>query len=176
MLKLKKGDNMDAVMFYIISIITVGGAFGVLVSKNPYRAAMWMVLTFVGIAGLFIMLHAQFNAMLQIIVYAGAIAVMIVLVMMVMDRRTIEGLKRFNPQAVWPALIGAALLGDLAFLAYKFKINTSNAGKNLTINGSNTQMIGEVLFKHYLLPFEVTAIILLVALIGAVVLTKKDIK
>jgi len=166
---------MEGIMFYVISAITVGGALGVLLSKNPYRAAMWMIFSFFGIAGLFIMLHAQFNAMLQIIVYAGAIAVMIMLVMMIMDRRTIESLKRFNPQFYWPALIGLALFADLAFLAYEFKIDTSNAGKNLAINGSNTQMIGEVLFKHYLLPFEVTAIILLVALIGAVVLTKKDI-
>lgn len=166
---------MEGIMFYIISAITVGGALGVLLSKNPYRAAMWMIFSFFGIAGLFVMLHAQFNAMLQIIVYAGAIAVMIMLVMMIMDRRTIETLKRFNSQFYWPALIGLALFVDLVFLAYKFKIDTSNAGKNLAVNGSNTQMIGEVLFKHYLLPFEVTAIILLVALIGAVVLTKKDI-
>ncbi len=166
---------MEAIMFFILALMSVGGAFGVLISKNPYRAAMWMVLSFFGIAGLFVMLHAQFNAMLQIIVYAGAIAVMIMLVMMVMDRRTIEGLKRFNPQPIWPALIGLALLADLGFIACRFKIDLSNAGKNLAINGSNTQMIGEVLFKHYLLPFEVTAIILLVALIGAVVLTKKDI-
>ena len=166
---------MEGIMFYIISIITVGGALGVLLSRNPYRAAMWMIFSFFGIAGLFVMLHAQFNAMLQIIVYAGAIAVMIVLVMMVMDKRMLESIKRFNPQAFWPALIGIALLADLSFLAYKFKINVGNAGKHLTINGSNTQMIGEILFKHYLLPFEVTAIILLVALIGAVVLTKKDI-
>ncbi len=164
------------VMFYIIAGITIAGALGVLISKNPYRAAFWMIIAFFGIAGLFVMLHAQFNAMLQIIVYAGAIATMIMLTMMVMDRRTIEGLKRFNPQPVWPALIGVALLSDLAFLAYKFTINTANAGKNLALDGSNTKMIGEVLFKHYLLPFEVTAIILLVALVGAVVLTKKDIK
>ncbi|WP_025270618.1 NADH-quinone oxidoreductase subunit J family protein [Hippea sp. KM1] len=167
---------MEAIVFYIIAIITVGGALGVLLSKNPYRAALFMVLTFFGIAGLFVMLHAQFNAMLQLIVYAGAIAVMITLTMMVMNRRTLEGLKRFNPQWYWPALIGAGLVADLGLLAYKFRIDLSNAGKNLAMDGSNTKLIGEVLFKQYLLPFEVTAIILLVALLGAVVLTKRDIK
>ncbi|WP_198018179.1 NADH-quinone oxidoreductase subunit J family protein [Hippea jasoniae] len=167
---------MEAIVFYIIALITVGSALGVVLSKNPYRAALWMVLTFFGIAGLFVMLHAQFNAMLQIIVYAGAIAVMIMLTMMVMDRRTIEGLKRFNSHAYFPALIGAGLLLDLAYLAIKVKIDLANAGKNLTMDGSNTKMIGEILFKHYLFPFEVTAIILLVALLGAVVLTKREIK
>ncbi len=167
---------MEALVFYIIAFMTVVGALGVLLSKNPYRAALFMVLAFFGIAGLFVMLHAQFNAMLQLIVYAGAIAVMITLTMMVMDRRAISGLKRFNPQWFWPAMIGAGLLADLVLLALKFHISTENAGKNLAINGSNTQLIGEVLFKQYLLPFEITAIILLIALLGAVVLTKRDIK
>ncbi|AEA33216.1 NADH-quinone oxidoreductase subunit J family protein [Hippea maritima] len=167
---------MEAIVFYIIAILTVGGALGVLLSKNPYRAALFMVLAFFGIAGLFVMLHAQFNAMLQLIVYAGAIAVMITLTMMVMNRRTLEGLKRFNSQWYWAAFIGIGLLADLIALAYKFKIDLSNAGKNLALGGSNTKLIGEVLFKHYLLPFEITAIILLVALLGAVVLTKRDIK
>ncbi len=166
---------MEAIVFYILAIITVGGGLGVVISQNPFRAALWMVLTFVGIAGLFVMLHAQFNAMLQLIVYAGAIAIMIALTMMVMDRRNLNAIGRFNPQPLWAAMFGAGILADLAVLALKFKIDLSNAGKNLAIDGSNTKMIGDVLFKHYLFPFEITAIILLVALLGAVVLTKKDI-
>ncbi len=166
---------MEAVVFYILATITVGGGLGVVISKNPYRAALWMVLSFVGIAGLFVMLHAQFNAMLQLIVYAGAIAVMITLTMMIMDRRHLDAIERFNPQPLWAAMFGVGIFADLAVLALKYKIDLSNVGKNLMLDSSNTKMIGDVLFKDYLFPFEITAIILLVALLGAVVLTKKDI-
>ncbi len=165
---------MTEIMFFILSLVTIIGALGTVISKNAYASALWMITAFVSMAGLFILLNAPFVAMLQIIVYAGAIAILILFVMMLLDRRVLDNKNKFNPQYFWGVILGVGLFSDLAVLAYKFKINISDAGKNLTLHGSNTKMIGDVLFKHYLFPFEIIAIILLVALVGAIVLTKDD--
>lgn len=166
--------SVTIAVFAILAIFAVGGGFGIIVTKNPFRAAMWMVLSFIGSAGIFVMLDAVFIAMLQLIVYAGAITVMIVIAMYTMDRLTISDLKRFNNQAYFGALFGLGILLDFIVIAAKLKINTANMGKNLSIFGSNVKAVGDVLFKSYLLPFEITAIVLLIALFGAVALTKKD--
>ncbi len=165
---------MTEIMFFILSLGTIAGALGTVLCKNAYYSAMWMISAFVNLAGLFVMLNAPFVAMLQIIVYAGAIAILILFVMMLMDRRVLDNKQKFNPQYFWGVILGAGIFADLSVLAFKFKINVSNAGKNLTLHGSNTKMVGDVLFKHYLFPFEIIAIILLIALIGAIVLTKED--
>lgn len=165
---------MTEIMFFILSLVTIAGALGTVISRNAYASALWMITAFVSMAGLFILLSAPFVAMLQIIVYAGAIAVLIIFVMMLMDRRVLENKQRFNPQYLWGVVLGIGLFADIAVLALKFKINISHAGANMVLNGSNTKMIGDVLFKNYLFPFEIIAIVLLVALIGAVVLTKED--
>jgi NADH-quinone oxidoreductase subunit J len=165
---------VEIVVFVILAIFAVGGGFGIIVTKNPFRAAMWMVLSFIGSAGIFVMLDAVFIAMLQLIVYAGAITVMIVIAMYTMDKLTLSSLKRFNNQAYFGALFGLGILLDFIVIAAKLKINTAYMGKNLSIAGSNVKAIGYVLFKSYLLPFEITAIVLLIALFGAVALTKKD--
>jgi NADH-quinone oxidoreductase subunit J len=166
--------SVEIVVFAILAIFAVGGGFGIIVTKNPFRAAMWMVLSFIGSAGIFVMLDAVFIAMLQLIVYAGAITVMIVIAMYTMDKLTLSSLKRFNNQAYFGALFGLGILLDFIVIAAKLKINTAYMGKNLSIAGSNVKAIGDVLFKSYLLPFEITAIVLLIALFGAVALTKKD--
>jgi NADH-quinone oxidoreductase subunit J len=165
---------VEIVVFVILAIFAVGGGFGIIVTKNPFRAAMWMVLSFIGSAGIFVMLDAVFIAMLQLIVYAGAITVMIVIAMYTMDKLTLASLKRFNNQAYFGALFGLGILLDFIVIAAKLKINTAYMGKNLSIAGSNVKAIGDVIFKSYLLPFEITAIVLLIALFGAVALTKKD--
>ncbi len=165
---------MTQIVFFILSLGTIIGALGTILCKNAYYSAMWMISAFVSLAGLFVMLNAPFVAMLQIIVYAGAIAILILFVMMLMDRRVLNNKERFNPQYFWGIILGVGLFSDLAVLAFKFRINITNAGKSLTLHGSNTKMVGDVLFKHYLFPFEIIAIILLIALIGAIVLTKKD--
>ncbi len=165
---------MTEVIFFVLSLVTIIGALGTVISRNVYSSVLWMITSFIGVSGLFVMLNAPFIAMLQIIVYAGAIAVLILITMMLMDRRLLENKERFNPQYLWAVVFGFGLFADIAVLAFKFKINLSHVGENLTFNGSNTKMIGNILFKHYLLPFELIAIVLLVALIGAIVLTKED--
>lgn len=165
---------MAELIFFVLSLVTIVGALCTVISKNAYASALWMITSFIGVSGLFVMLNAPFIAMLQIIVYAGAIAVLILLVMMLMDRRVLEDKKRFNPQYLWAVAFGLGLLADISVLAFKFRINLSHTGENLTLNGSNTKMVGDILFKHYLFPFELIAIVLLVALVGAIVLTKED--
>jgi NADH-quinone oxidoreductase subunit J len=101
---------------------------------------------------------------------------MIAFVMMTIDFRKVGGLSKFVPQWLWGLIISFGILIDLFILASKMKIDVSQSGKNLAIAGSNTKALGMELFTHYLFPFELVAIILLVALIGVVVLTKREIK
>jgi NADH-quinone oxidoreductase subunit J len=168
--------GMEAIVFAIVSLMAIGGALGLVFARNPYHSALWMVFSFVGIAGLFALLQAYFLTVLQLIVYAGAIVVMIAFVMMTVDYRKVKGLSKFVPQWLWGIIISFGILIDLFILISKMKIDTSQAGKNLAIAGSNTKALGMDLFTNYLFPFELVAIILLVALIGAVVLTKREIK
>lgn len=166
--------NVSVVVFLILALMAVGGGLGIVVTKNPFRAAMWMVLSFLGSAGLFVMLDATFIAMLQLIVYAGAITVMILIAMYTMDKLTIANLKRFNSQAYFGIAFGLGILLDFFVIVSKTKLNTALAGKNLEIASSNIKAVSNMLFKVYLLPFEITAIVLLIALFGAVALTKKN--
>ena len=168
--------NMETIIFAIVSLIAIVGALGLVFAKNPYHSALWMVFSFVGLAGLLALLQAYFLTVLQLIVYAGAIVVMIAFVMMTIDFRKVGGLSKFVPQWLWGLIISFGLLIDLFILASKMKIDVSQSGKNLAIAGSNTKALGMELFTHYLFPFELVAIILLVALIGVVVLTKREIK
>ncbi|MCD6132987.1 MAG: NADH-quinone oxidoreductase subunit J [Deltaproteobacteria bacterium] len=168
--------GIEACVFAIVSLMAIVGALGVVFCRNPYHSALWMVFSFVGIAGLFALLQAYFLTALQIIVYAGAIVVMIAFVMMTIDFRKVRGLSKFVPQWLWGLIISFGILIDLFILTSKMKIDVSQAGKNLAIAGSNTKALGMELFTSYLFPFEMVAVILLVALIGVVVLTKRGIK
>ena len=167
---------MQAYLFYIFAALTL--LCGVLVianpfTRNPVTSAMFLVLTIVSLAGLFVLLHAFFLAAVQILVYAGAVMVLFLFVIMLLDlkeeeRRKIKG--------------GAAALGVLAAgciaLTMIVVIRGSNAGVGLppaVVEGSTIDL-GKRLFVHYALPFELISLVLLVAVMGAVLLSKKDVK
>lgn len=157
-----------AVMLTVLSILVV-------TRKNPVHSVMWMLLLFVHIAGLYLFLNAEFLAAVQIIVYAGAILVLFLFVIMLLNLRNEERVKKFQKQ--WPVGVGAGavlaiflilIVGKVAVLAPlgRYSADAVNAEGNL-------MAIGKILYTEYLLPFEVASLILLVAIIGAVVLAKR---
>jgi NADH-quinone oxidoreductase subunit J len=166
---------MQETLFYIFSFLTL--AFGFLVvanpfSRNPVTSAMFLVLTIGSLAGLFVLLHAFFLAAVQVLVYAGAVMVLFLFVIMLLDLRAEER------QKIWSLFIpfGLASVGAILFLFIRSLLNSPlGVGKALTQEG-DTLALGHLLFRQYVLPFEVVSLLLLVAMVGVVLLSKKDLK
>lgn len=163
---------MNDLIFYILSMLTL--IFGVLVvanpfSKNPVTSAMFLVMHIVSVAGLFVMLHAFFLAAVQILVYAGAVIVLFLFVIMLLDIRHEE-------RRLWQFFgitTGGIVLFSIAFILVKAIVSSGiGEGKSPAFEGS-TAHLGKVLFTEYVLPFEMMGVLLLVAMIGVIVLSKK---
>lgn len=155
-------------VFYVLSIITVGAAIGVVTVRNIFHAALLLVLTFVGVAGLYITLQADFIAAVQILVYAGAVAILLVFAIMLthnLDEKASSSLLR------WPALIMSTLVG-LVIMGYAFATNWPVSSQQPIFN--TTLELADALFNKYVLPFEVASILLLAAMVGAIVLARGD--
>jgi len=163
------------IMFYVFAAFTL--LFGVLVvanpfSRNPVTSAMFLVLTIISMAGLFVLLHAFFLAAVQVIVYAGAVMVLFLFVIMLLD------LKEEQRRKVKKVAVAAALLsvGTIVAIFLKSLHATSlNAQASPTTEG-DTALLGKLLFSQYVLPFEVVSVLLLVAMVGVILLSKKDLK
>lgn len=168
--------------FYLFAISVCTAGFMVVLSRNPVHSVLWLILAFLSAAGLFILLGAEFVAMLLVIVYVGAVAVLFLFVVMMLDVDFAElkgELARYLPLA---GLIALVLLAQLAvaFGAWE-SADQSALLRAVPIEGApkNTNLIGTVMYDRYLLPFQISGLILLVAMIGAITLTmrhRRDIK
>jgi NADH-quinone oxidoreductase subunit J len=167
---------MHTFFFYLFAALTL--LCGVLVianpfTRNPITSAMFLVLTIVSLAGLFVLLHAFFLAAVQILVYAGAVMVLFLFVIMLLDLKEEE---QRSIKTVVGVLAVAAAGGIAMTMIGVFR--RSNVGVGLTpatVEGS-TQELGARLFTNYALPFELISLVLLVAMMGTVLLSKKDLK
>ncbi|MBI4691335.1 MAG: NADH-quinone oxidoreductase subunit J [Nitrospirae bacterium] len=149
----------------------------IITRKNPVHSVMWMLLLFFHIAGLYLFLNAEFIAAIQVIVYAGAILVLFLFVVLLLNLREELQVKRFVGS--WPAgLIIAA--GMLAIVVNVIKSFTAAPRGIYSIeyikNATHTKALGQVLYTEYLFPFEIASLILLVAIIGAIVLAKRKLR
>lgn len=168
--------------FYLFALSVVIGGFMVVLSRNPVHSVLWLILAFLSASGLFVLQGAEFVAMLLIIVYVGAVAVLFLFVVMMLDVdfAKLKGeLASSLPLGLLIALVMLAELG-VAFGAWESSA-TVDAARVAPIvqNTLNTNALGNVLYDRFLLPFELAGLILLVAMIGAILLTmrhRKDIK
>jgi NADH-quinone oxidoreductase subunit J len=164
--------------FYIFAALTLLCGFFVVAnpfSRNPVTSAMFLVLTIVSMAGLFLLLHAYFLAAVQILVYAGAVIVLFLFVIMLLDVKE-EERRKIKTAGLIAALAAIAAIGAIFFKV--FAANTHNLTAGLaapTLEGS-TAPLGKLLFTQYLLPFEILSVLLLVAMVGVILLSKKDLK
>ena len=167
---------MQDLLFYLFALSTLVCGFLVVanpVSRNPVTSAMFLVLTIVSLAGLFVLLHAYFLAAVQILVYAGAIMVLFLFVIMLLDPAE-EQRRRINRFGV---VTGLVAVGATALLLVR-AIVTSHPGRNLAapeLEGV-TAPLGRLLFNQYVLPFELLSVLLLVAMVGVILLSKKDLQ
>ncbi|KAF0095543.1 MAG: NADH-quinone oxidoreductase subunit J [Puniceicoccaceae bacterium 5H] len=162
-------------LFYFFAALTVIAGFLVALSRSPVNAAMNMILSFIGIAGLFVLLETFFLAVLQILVYAGAIVVLFLFIIMLIDPERLP--KPHKLSTIGSALVAAGLTaGWFAVLqAPTVALPTKVAAESFTggrAPAATARVFGEVLFSQYLLPFEVAGFLLLIAMLGVIVISK----
>jgi NADH-quinone oxidoreductase subunit J len=161
-------------LFFFMAFLTVLSALMVILSKNPVHSVLYLILTFFTLSGHYIMLNAQFLAAVNIIVYAGAIMVLFLFVIMFLNMKD-DNYGR-NPAIV--KIAGTIVGGTLFVILLGAFLKTKLPGVDPNTFNSQTGMVenlGKVLFRDYVLPFELTAILLLVAMIGAVMLGKREV-
>lgn len=155
------------VLFYLAGALTLGGAVGVVGTKNVVHAALFLLASLMGVAGVYLVIFAEFLALVQILVYGGAITIVVLFALMLTRLREFDGLTE-NSQ--WPLGI---LAGLAFFLAIGAAITVTGAGHVTSgQKGPSIQELGRSLFTQWAVPFEVLSLILLIALIGAVVITR----
>ena len=169
---------MDAAVFLISAVVVLSGAVGVLLARNPIHAALFLIETLFGIAVLFILLDATFLAAVQVVVYAGAIVILFLFVIMLLgvDRADDLGIEPIAGQRPMAAVIGASLLGlTLTTLLIAVTGPTGDAGTTAVLGNAetNTRLLGEALFTDHVFAVELTALLLTVAIVGAVVLARR---
>lgn len=168
--------SLNFLFFAVLAVLAVASAIATIGSKNPVASALALVFHFFMLAGLYLTLNAQFLAVIQILVYAGAIMVLVVFVIMLLNLRKEEDLKEKLNFRKW---VGLALVGAFAVqLAAVLLVNYSGSqilpASSMT-NGT-AQAIGKELFTNYLFPFEAISLLLLAAIIGSVVLAKRKVE
>ena len=167
---------IHAIFFYLFAGITVASAVMVIAARNPVHSVLFLILAFVNAAGLFVLMGAEFLAMILIIVYVGAVAVLFLFVVMMLDVDFAELRQGFLNYLPVGALIGGILLVELVFVVVSWTIGpevhsavTAPIPPANTV--SNTQALGLVLYTRYFYFFQAAGMILLVAMVGAIVLT-----
>jgi NADH-quinone oxidoreductase subunit J len=167
----------DWVVFLIASVIVLAGAIGVVSARHPVHAALFLIQTLFGVAVLFVEEAAQFLFAVQVIVYAGAIVVLFLFVIMLLGvgrphERMVDALKIQRPVALLVGVIGLAEFAGLLNAAV-WATGTKSSGGQLTGPGSNVEKLGRSVFTQYLLAFEVTSALLVIAVVAAVVLVRR---
>lgn len=168
--------GIEAAFFYLFAFIAVASAFMVIAAKNPVHSVLFLILTFFNAAGLFLLTGAEFLAMILLVVYVGAVAVLFLFVVMMLDV-DFAALKSGSLQyAPIGALVGIVLAAELIVVAGGYAF-TPELGASATMPTpdlavrSNTAALGDILYTHYVHYFQIAGLILLVAMIGAIVLT-----
>ncbi len=167
---------MDWAVFVVAGLATLTGAFGVILSANPVHSALMLVMTLFGVAVLFVAQQAHFLAAVQVIVYAGAIVVLFLFVIMLLgvDRSDNLRVEPLRGQRVAAAVAGVLALAEVLLLARSQWVSGApSQGGPATGPGSNVEKLARSLFTRYLFAFEVTSVLLVIAVVGAVVLARR---
>ncbi len=166
---------MQDIIFYLFAALTLLCGFLVVAnpfSRSPVTSAMFLVLTIVSMAGLFVLLHAFFLAAVQVLVYAGAVIVLFLFVIMLLDLKE-EQRRKINRFGVVAGVISVGAI--LAIFVKTILASRPLAIATPTLEGA-TKPLGVMLFTEYLLPFEILSVLLVVAMVGVILLSKKDLK
>jgi NADH-quinone oxidoreductase subunit J len=168
---------VQAIAFYVFAVVLVVSAVLVVANRNPVYSVLFLILTFFNAAGLFVLLGAEFLAMMLVVVYVGAVAVLFLFVVMMLDINFAE-LRQGVVRYAWiGAIVGLILVAEIIFVvssgAMAPAISTL-AGSPTPAGINNTQALGQILYTDYFYLFQAAGIVLLIAMIGAIVLTHRE--
>jgi NADH-quinone oxidoreductase subunit J len=161
------------IAYYLFSILTLCGALGTILTKNPMYSIIFLVLTFFSLSGIYILLNAQFLAVVNIIVYAGAIMVLFLFVIMFLNLRKESNELNNRPMVIGAVLGGIVFFGLLASFIIKANVEPVNP-MTFSNKAGMIETLGNLLYKHYILAFEVVSVLFLVGIVGAILLAKKE--
>lgn len=160
--------TLQTILFWVFAILGIAGGIGLLFNRNPVYAALSLILNFFSIAGLYLSLQAQFLSIIQVLVYAGAIMVLFLFVIMLLNLEHESGVTTFHTRRALAFVLGLAFVGEMLYVfrglsAYKLEGS---------FEYGEVEPIGYQLMTYYLLPFEMISVILLAALIGAIIVAR----
>ena len=167
-----------SITFYVFSLVAVLSALMVISARNPVHSVLFLILSFVNASGLFVLLGAEFLAMILVVVYVGAVAVLFLFVVMMLDINFVKLREGFLQYLPFGALLGIVFIIELGilFLTKSFSENSLSKFVELPIINEveNTKLIGQVLYTNYFYLFQISGLILLVAMVGSITLTLRD--
>jgi len=167
---------IDTVLFYVFALLTLGGGVFTITRRNAVHSAISLIVSLLGVAGLYLLQHAEFLFAVQIVLYVGGIMVLFLFVIMLVNLDHAAKERQFNGQ--WTIALAAtlAVAAELGYFLYRgkdaFRIADLPAASS---NLGNVEQVADSLFSEYLLPFEIASVLLLVAVVGSVVMAKKRI-
>lgn len=166
---------MELFFFIILGLLAIFSALMVILQKNPVHSALALIVTLGSIAGLFILLKAFFLAFIQIILYAGAVMVLFIFVIMLLNLRKDEfGPEKRRFHRVFALIFSAFFLLELFVIVGNAIFGKSGKALAMPVDFGSPQALGRILFTDYLLPFEIASILLLVAMVGAIFLARRE--
>lgn len=167
---------METYLFVLFATLAIASALAMVISKNTVHSALYLVLNLMSVAGVFLLLKAQFLAVIQVLVYAGAIMVLFLFVIMLLNVDDEEGLfTSFRFKYLLSFLLGVVILANLLF-AVGSLTDTLPAAASEMAQAGTVEALGDELFRSYLVPFEVTAILLTAAIVGALLMAQRKFK
>jgi NADH-quinone oxidoreductase subunit J len=164
-------SNGENVVFFVFSIMTIAGAVYMLSFSKVVHMVISVAFTFLSLAGLYVLLQAEFVAFVQVLIYAGAISILMIFGIMMTKH---EEEDKAPQRTLHNALLIIGVLGFFGILVYAIQTSAFPIGKELNAGADNTRAIGEQLFTRYVIPFELMSVLLTVAFIGAIILAKKE--
>jgi NADH-quinone oxidoreductase subunit J len=166
---------IGAIAFYLFATLTIASAIAVIFARNPVHSVLWLIVAFFNAAGLMLLVGAEFIAMLLVIVYVGAVAVLFLFVVMMLDIDFAQLRSGFTRNLPFGIIVALVLLGEIVVAVLAHKAGPVLAGQAIpAARIPNIVALGQLLYSRYLFAFEIAGLILLVAMIGAIVLTHRS--
>jgi NADH-quinone oxidoreductase subunit J len=163
-----------SIAFYLFATLTIAPAIAVVFARNPVHSVLWLILSFFNAAGLMLLVGAEFIAMLLVIVYVGAVAVLFLFVVMMLDIDFATLRSGFTKNLPFGIIIALVLVAEMLYAMKAWQAGPVLSGRHIPATSQpNIVALGQLLYSRYLFPFELAGLILLVAMVGAIVLTHR---
>jgi NADH-quinone oxidoreductase subunit J len=164
--------ELQSLLFWLFSVLGLAGGIGLILNRNPVHAALSLILNFFSIAGLYLSLQAEFLAIIQILVYAGAIMVLFLFVIMLLNLEKENFGSHFSPSRIAAWVLGLAFIGEMVVIVQGAMGETGGHFKE-QFQYATVESIGQIMMTKYIFPFEMISVVLIAALVGAIVIAKR---